>query len=263
MAFTPDPWSALKAFTGARIALGRAGGSLPTAEWLAFRFAHARARDAVWRDLDLVALGKDVEKLGLASLEARSAAPDHQTFLRRPDLGRTLAAGEGARLRAAGSGAPPDVAVICSGGLSAAAVEAQLAPLLAALLPRLRDKALTVSPLILVRLGRVALSDEIGAALGARAVLLLIGERPGLATPASLGAYLTFGPRPGRSDADRNCVSNIHAQGLSPALAAHRLAWLVAESLRLGLSGVTLKDESDRAQIAGSAAAPGIPDAGD
>lgn len=249
MPFTPDSWERLRAYTNARIALGRAGGSLPTAACLDFRLAHARARDAVWKLLDVEALAEALAPLPTAVIASR--AWDHQTFLRRPDLGRGLAVGEADKLAAlrAESGlssgvVPADLAIVISGGLSAAAVEEQVPALLKELLPRLDAQGLAVAPLILVRLGRVALADEIGAALGARAALILLGERPGLATPASLGAYLTFGPRPGRSDADRNCVSNIHAAGLLPAHAAHKLAWLVAAALRLSLTGVGLKDES-------------------
>lgn len=248
MAFTPDPWQSLRAYTNARIALGRAGGSLPTAEWLAFRLAHARARDAVWHELDLPVVEWAASQAGLASVEVRSAASTQEAFLRRPDFGRSLAVGEAERLKSyipsTGAESCLDVALIASGGLSAAAVETQLGPLLAALLPLLRANALTISPLIIVRWGRVALSDAIGAAMQARCALMLIGERPGLATPASMGAYLTYRPRSGLTDADRNCVSNIHGQGLSPELAAQRLEWLITASLRLSLSGVRLKDES-------------------
>ena len=178
MAFTPDAWTGLRAFTGARIALGRAGGSLPTAEWLAFRLAHARARDAVWRNLDHGLVSLAAAAVGLDVVEVASAAEDRQTFLRRPDLGRRLAPGCTAILAAAAATAKPfDVALLVSGGLSAAAVEAQLAPVLAALVPELKARALTVSPLVLVAHGRVGSSDEAGAALGAKCALMLIGER--------------------------------------------------------------------------------------
>lgn len=245
---TRDAWESLRALTAARIALGRAGASLPTAAWLDFKLAHARARDAVWRELEVERLAAEIVGLGhgLGSVEVRSAAETHEVFLRRPDLGRVLAAGEAARLSAAqlpaGHG-PWDLALLASGGLSATAVHEQLIPLLAALMPELSARALSVSPVVLARFGRVALGDPVGAALGARAILVLVGERPGLATPSSLGAYLTFAPREGRSDAERNCVSNIHAGGLSHAAAARKIAWLTGEALRRGLSGVALKDE--------------------
>jgi ethanolamine ammonia-lyase small subunit len=240
---TADPWGALRALTGARIALGRAGGSLPTAEVLAFAAAHAAARDAVWSALDLERLAADLEPLGLPCLRLASAAPDRATYLRRPDLGRRLADRDRARLAAA---APPggcDVALAVADGLSATAAQRHAPALLAELLPRLAAAGLTVGPLALVVQGRVAVEDEIGAALGARAAVILLGERPGLSSPDSLGAYLVHGPRPGRTDAERNCVSNVRPEGLPPAAAAALIAWLAAEALRRGLSGVDLKDE--------------------
>lgn len=236
-----DPWGVLKDLTAARVALGRAGGSLPTDAWLDFKLAHARARDAVQASLDVERLEGDLRDAGFESLEVRSAAPSVEAFLRRPDLGRRLADGEGERL---GRWAQhPDVALVASGGLSAHALHRQLVPLLAALGPLLEARGFTRSPVILTRHGRVALGDPIGAALKARSVLVLVGERPGLGTPASLGAYLTFEPRSGRSDAERNCVSNIHEDGLGHTPAAHKLSWLIGEALRRKLSGVELKDE--------------------
>jgi ethanolamine ammonia-lyase small subunit len=187
-------------------------------------------------------LAATAELLGIGSVGLASAASDREVFLRRPDLGRALRGGEAEKLRGSRG---VDLALVVSGGLSSAAVEAEAPALLAELVPHLRGFGLSLSPLVLVELGRVGLSDAIGAALSARSVLRLIGERPGLGTPASMGAYLTYAPRPGRTDADRNCVSNIHARGLSAGRAAHKLLWLVQESLRQGLSGVTLKDESD------------------
>jgi len=243
---TPDPWAALRAVTGARIALGRAGGSLPTAEVLAFAAAHAAARDAVWSALDLERLAADLAPLGLPVLRLASAAPDRATYLRRPDLGRRVGEASRAPLSAA---APPggcDVALVVADGLSATAAQRHAPALLSALVPRLRAAGLSLGPLALVLQGRVAVEDELGAALGARAALILLGERPGLSSPDSLGAYLVHGPRPGRTDAERNCVSNVRPEGLPPAAAAGLLAWLLVESLRRGLSGVLLKDERDR-----------------
>ena len=242
---TPDPWAALRAFTGARIALGRAGGSLPTAEVLAFAMAHAAARDAVWSSLDVDRLAADLAPLGLPLLRLASAAPDRATYLRRPDLGRRLGEASRAPLLAA---APPDgcdLALMVADGLSATAAQRHAPALLAALVPRLRAAGLSLGPLSAVRQGRVALEDEIGAALGARAALIVLGERPGLSSPDSLGCYLVHGPRPGRTDAERNCVSNVRPEGLPVAAAADLLAWLIAEALRRGLSGVALKDERD------------------
>jgi len=243
---TPDPWAALRAVTGARIALGRAGGSLPTAEVLAFAMAHAAARDAVWSALDLARLSADLAPLGLPALRLASAASDRATYLRRPDLGRRLGEASRATLLAA---APPggcDVALVVADGLSAGAAQHHAPPLLMALVPRLRAAGLSLGPLSVVTQGRVAAEDEVGAALGARAALILLGERPGLSSPDSLGGYLVHGPRAGRTDAERNCVSNVRPEGLPIAGAADLLAWLVVESLRRGLSGVALKDERER-----------------
>jgi len=243
---TPDPWAPLRAFTGARIALGRAGGSLPTAEVLAFAAAHAAARQAVWSALDVERLVADLAPLGLPALRLSSAAPDRAAYLRRPDLGRRLGEASRATLLAA---APPggcDVALVVADGLSAGAAQHHAPPLLLALVPRLRAAGLSIGPLSVVTQGRVAAEDEVGAALGARAALILLGERPGLSSPDSLGGYLVHGPRAGRTDAERNCVSNVRPEGLPIAGAADLLAWLVVESLRRGLSGVALKDERER-----------------
>lgn len=236
-----DPWRDLRALTAARIALGRAGGSLPTAELLAFDAAHAAARDAVHSALDLDALARDLAPLGLPLLRLRSAAPDRATYLQRPDLGRALAPESAAALAAAPRGA--DVALLVGDGLSAVAAQRHAPPLLAALVPRLRAAGLTLAPLALVEQARVAVQDPVGAALGARIAVIALGERPGLAAPDSLGAYLVLDPRPGRTDADRNCVSSVRPQGLPPAAAAELVAWLVVEALRRGISGVALKDE--------------------
>jgi ethanolamine ammonia-lyase small subunit len=239
-----DPWAELRRLTPARIALGRAGGSLPTAELLSFAAAHAAARDAVWSELDLDALDRDLAAAGLGpALRLASAAPDRATYLQRPDLGRRLYPPSAARVAAA---APPggcDLAVLVGDGLSALAAQRHAPRLLAHLAPALRARGLTVGPLCAVRQARVAIEDPVGAALGARAALVLLGERPGLGCPDSLGAYLVFGPRPGRSDAERNCVSNVRTEGLAPAPAAELLEYLLAEALRRRLSGVELKDE--------------------
>jgi len=239
----PDPWAPLRRFTAARIALGRAGGSLPTAEWLAFSAAHAAARDAVWSALDLEALSADLAPLGQPVLRVASAAPDRLTYVQRPDLGRRL--DEGSR-RALSAAAPPggcDVALLVGDGLSALAAARQAPAVLARLVPALLDRGLSLGPLVLCTQARVALMDEVGAALGARLAVILLGERPGLGAADSLGAYLVHRPRPGRTDAERNCVSNIRPEGLPPAAAADLLAWLACEALQRALSGVALKDE--------------------
>lgn len=239
----------LRRLTAARVGLGRSGASQTTADTLAFALAHARARDAVHDALDAERLTADVAALGHAVLRVHSAAPDRRTYLLRPDLGRRLAAGS--RL---GAGGAFDLALVAADGLSARAVQAHAAPLLAALAPRLGGLAL--SPVVIAEQARVALGDAIGAGLKARAVLVLIGERPGLSSADSLGAYLTFDPQEGRTDAERNCVSNIRPEGLGYEAAAHRLAWLIGEALSRRLTGVGLKDESDLATIAARSEAP-------
>lgn len=236
-----DPWDALRERTAARIALGRAGASLPTAALLAFELDHARARDAVHRALDVDALDATMKALGHETVRVDSAATDRATFLLRPDLGRRLDDDSRTRLAEAQHD-PCDVLFVLADGLSALGVQRHAAPLLAALEPRL--DGLAIGPVVIARQARVAIGDEIGAAFGARCVVMMIGERPGLTSPDSVGLYLTFGPRPGRRDAERNCLSNVRPEGLTPVAAALRLAWLIRASLRLSLSGVALKDDS-------------------
>ncbi len=246
-----DPWKHLAALTPARVALGRAGSGLPTAELLRFELAHARARDAVGETLDVTSLRAELAAAGLPVLHATSRAADRRTYLQRPDLGRRLDEASARQLAAAGSHAAdrPDLAVVIADGLSALAVLRHAAPTVAALLPLLAG--LRLAPLVLATQGRVALADEVGALLGARLALILLGERPGLSAPDSLGAYLTFAPRVGCLDAQRNCVSNIRAEGLPPDRAARRLAWLIHEALRRELTGVRLTDESAVVRVAG------------
>ena len=234
-----DPWEHLRRHTAARIAIGRAGGSLPTAEVLAFSAAHAAAQDAVHAELDFALLESDLRTLSLKCVQLHSAAPDRRTYLQRPDLGRALDDVSSSAIVAN----PVDLAIIVSDGLSAPAAQRQAAPLLNHLLPLLRRSSITFSPIYLVRHARVAIEDEIGERTGAKAALILLGERPGLGSPDSLGAYLVFEPRVGRTDADRNCVSNIHPAGLSFPAAAETLNFLISESLRRRLSGVKLKDD--------------------
>lgn len=256
---TGDPWSDLRGLTAARIALGRAGASLPTRELLDFGLAHARARDAVWHDFAIESLAQDIEALGRATLIVQSAARNRLEYLRRPDLGRTLSAESRRALAEVMSArAGVELALIVADGLSAVAAERQAPPLLAALLPLLERDGWSLAPIVLVRGGRVAIEDEIGALLGATQALILLGERPGLGAPDSLGAYLVYGPRAGASDADRNCVSNIRPEGLSPAAAAETLHYLLTESRRRKLSGIGLKDERPRAAATGPAPPPGL-----
>ena len=239
-----DPWAALRRHTPARIAIGRSGTGLPTAEVLRLAADHAAARDAVHLPLDVAALGDALRAQGLQPLPAHSRAATREIYLRRPDLGRRLAPQEVPRLQAAATG-PVDLAVVLGDGLSAQAVQRHALPLLLALRAALGDAALRWAPVVVVATqARVALADEVGALLQARVVLMLLGERPGLSSPDSLGAYLTHAPQVGRTDAERNCVSNIRPEGLAPARAAHRIAWLLNEALRRRLSGVALKDDS-------------------
>jgi ethanolamine ammonia-lyase small subunit len=241
-----DAWSHLRRHTAARIALGRTGGSLPTSALLAFAHDHALARDAVHAPFDSAALAAALQSLDSAPiLQLTSAAPDRATYLQRPDLGRRLSPASIAQLSTLNTQLPDHVlVVIISDGLSALAAERQAPPLLAALLPRLRAAGLTLAPLCIVRHARVALQDELGGLLRARLSLMLLGERPGLGTPDSLGAYFTFAPRPGRTDAERNCISNIRPAGLPPAAAAEKLVALMTAALRLGLTGTVLKVDS-------------------
>lgn len=237
-----SPWAQLRRLTDARIALGRAGTSLPTREELAFQLAHAQARDAVTREVDFGPLEQALTVTGETVLRIDSWATARDVYLKRPDFGRMLAADSAKLLDAQPQGA--DIAIVVGDGLSAPAVEAHAGPLLALLLPQLREFGFTLSPILLARGARVALADDAGARLGARLSLCLLGERPGLSSPDSLGAYLTYAPKVGRLDSERNCVSNIRLAGLVHEAAAFRLLYLTREALRRQLSGVGLKDES-------------------
>ncbi|RYB05609.1 ethanolamine ammonia-lyase subunit EutC [Lichenibacterium ramalinae] len=248
---TPDPWTHLAGLTPARLALGRSGASLPSREVLKLGLAHAKARDAVHAAMDGDALANALAGLGRDTVTVESAAPDRATYLRRPDFGRRLSARSRALLSGAGEGvasaAGADIAVVVADGLSASAVDLNAVPLIEALLPRFAGRSL--APVVLAHQARVALGDEVGALLGARLVVMLIGERPGLSAADSLGAYLTYGPRVGLTDAARNCVSNIRAAGLGPDAAAAKIAWLVDRAFALSLTGVALKDGSDAAEL--------------
>jgi ethanolamine ammonia-lyase small subunit len=240
----PDPWERFRSLTPARIALGRAGGSLPTAAHLDFQLAHARARDAVHDALDVAALRADLDRLGLGSLAVRSAAGDRERYLKRPDHGRRLDPSSRELLAATGIPLGSDAAFIVADGLSARAARRHAAPLLSALVPPLSERGWRFAPVVVAEQGRVALGDEIGELLGAALAVVLIGERPGLTSPDSLGAYLTWQPKRGRTDAERNCISNIRPEGLPYERAAGRLGYLMMEARRRRLSGVSLKDET-------------------
>jgi ethanolamine ammonia-lyase small subunit len=232
-----DPWSRFRAATRARIGLGRSGDALPTKALLEFQAAHARARDAVHGTVDFDALAVQLDH---PAIQLHSAAPDRVSYLRRPDLGRRLA--PASRETLAGLLAEPvDAVFIVGDGLSPAA-QIHALPLLEICLPELSDWRL--APIILAGQARVGLGDEIGALLKASLSVMLIGERPGLSVADSLGVYMTWNPRPGLTDAERNCISNIHADGLSYREAAARLLWLMKESRHRRLSGVGLKDEA-------------------
>jgi ethanolamine ammonia-lyase small subunit len=236
----------LRQLTPARVGLGRAGVSLPTEALLAFTLAHARARDAVHAGFDVAALIAGLGALGLDALQVSSRARDRGDYLRRPDLGRVLDRASRQSLTN-GKTAPCRLAIVVGDGLSPAAVNAHAVELIRSLMPRLNEAAIEIGHAVVASGARVALGDEIGAILGARMVVVLIGERPGLSAPDSLGAYLTFAPRPDITDAERNCVSNIHGAGLGTDEAAFRIAWLIREGLSRQITGVALKDESGSA----------------
>lgn len=243
VAIDPNPWSELKQFTPARIALGRVGSSLPTDEVLRFGLAHAAARDAVHEPLDYTALGNELAAAGFDSRLVHSRAADRHTYLLRPDLGRSLREDSRALLAVMADTVLEAVFVIAD-GLSAFAVQRHAVPLLTAtraLLPA----AFAMPPVVIVSQGRVAVGDAVGELLQARSVVVLIGERPGLSSPDSLGVYLTYAPRVGCNDAERNCISNIRPEGLPYAAAARKLSWLLQAALRLELSGIALKDQSE------------------
>jgi ethanolamine ammonia-lyase small subunit len=236
-----DAWAALRSFTDARIALGRAGTALPLEEVLKFKLAHAHARDAVYSSLDTEGLLRDLAPFGLPAYVLHSMAGDRHTYLQRPDLGRSLDAPSVEQLREAVT-MPADLCIVIADGLSATAVNRHALSLLEQLVPSLRSAGLTLAPFTLLQQGRVAAGDTIGSLLRARLSVLLIGERPGLSAADSMGAYLTFRPLPGLTDDSRNCISNIRPEGLNFTNACIKLIHLIREALRLGLSGVFLKD---------------------
>lgn len=241
---TANPWANLRAHTPARIALGRSGISLPTGPHLSFQLDHARARRAVRHALDMPDLARRLEPFGHEVLTLDSAAESRAIYLQRPDLGRQLS--DASRALLAGRPArPTDLAIVIGDGLSALAIAENAAGFLSVLMPVLAQEGLMLAPLVLVRHARVALGDEVGAALQARQAIMLIGERPGLSSPDSMGIYFTHGPRAGLTDANRNCISNVRKAGLSWREAAHKLWFLISEARRRNLSGVELKEEAE------------------
>lgn len=237
----------LREFTPARVSLATTGHSIATSEVLDFQLAHARARDAVHAQFDLVGFAGRIRtelpilaEASIAVQQLQTNAPDRATYLRQPVLGRTLHPDSAAQLQPSSC----DLAIIIADGLSALAVERNAIPLLARLLPQLLGAGWTIAPVSLVQQGRVAIGDPIGFRLGARLSLVLIGERPGLSSPDSLGAYLTWHPHPDRTDADRNCVSNIRPDGLSLESASERLVWYLQTARGRQLTGTSLKEGS-------------------
>ena len=243
----PNSWRELRQFTPARIALGRVGNSLPTDEVLRFGFAHALAQDAVHLPLDVATLDTALQVAGWQTLHVASRAHDRATYLLRPDYGRRLSNASAAAL-VEHANKSCDLVLVAADGLSALAVQRHTLPLLEAL-RALLPAAWSLAPIVIAEQGRVAIGDEIGELLRARIAVVLIGERPGLSSPDSLGIYLTFAPKLGRTDAERNCISNVRPEGLSYDAAAKRLVWLLDEAIRLQLTGVGLKDRSDLLEV--------------
>lgn len=261
---TPDPWTHLRELTAARIALGRVGVSQPTQALLEFGLAHAQARDAVHTPLQIEPLSADLESDGWRVLRVHSRAPDRAHYLRRPDLGRRLDEASARMLsgpqQSAGTRGSDLIVFVVADGLSATAVQRHARPLLQAVRRELAGSAFTLGPVVIAEQARVALGDEVGQCLGAQVVGLLVGERPGLSSPDSLGIYLTWAPQVGRMDSERNCISNIRPDGLPPAQAARILAGLLAGARRLGATGVALKDDTP-ALLESSAGHPALGEA--
>jgi ethanolamine ammonia-lyase small subunit len=249
----------LRRLTPARVGLGRSGAGMPTDALLAFTLDHARARDAVHAPFDIEALMQGLGASDLEPFAVRSRARDRKDYLRRPDLGRMLDEDSHRLLGAQGDG-PCRLAIVIGDGLSPAAVNRHAVELVRRLIPHLTADAIGIDCAVVASGARVALGDEIGAIINARMLVMLIGERPGLSTPDSLGAYLTFAPRIGRTDAERNCISNIHGAGLGYEEAAARIAWLVRAGLARGITGVALKDESGGGTSQRLAGGSGQPD---
>ena len=254
-----NPWNALRQFTDARIALGRAGVSIPTHAHLAFQLAHANARDAVHLALDAERLARTLDAAipdtPSPCLTLHSAAEDRLRYLQRPDFGRRLGAASRAQLEtmAGAQGSPDarpyDLALVVVDGLSALAIEQNAVPFINALWSRLRDDGWRLAPLSVVQQGRVAIGDEVGQLLGAKAVVVLIGERPGLSSPDSMGLYMTWMPQVGLTDASRNCISNVRPAGVAYEEAAFKLHYLLGQARSRQLSGVELKDETGGGEV--------------
>lgn len=238
----PDPLISLKEFTAARIAIGRVGNSIPLKQSMEFKLAHAHARDAVYSTLDVDGLISKFKVFDLSVFHLHSQAANRQKYLKRPDLGRLLS--DESKELLTGFTTNPDVAIIIVDGLSATAVNENTPGLLKMLIPLLTAAKISIAPLCLVEQGRVAIGDDIASGLSAKLSVVLIGERPGLSSADSMGAYLTYNPQPGLTDESRNCISNIRKEGLKYKQAAEKIFYLINESFKRKLSGVALKDNA-------------------
>lgn len=257
-----SPWQQLRNFTSARIALGRTGNSIPTKALLSFQLDHAQAMDAVHCALDTTALGQTLTQLPQVQsltpsvpLVVESKISDRFMYLQRPDLGRQLNPESWQRLvkQAASLNFTPDLAIVVADGLSSTAIQHHAAPFIERLLTRMSESGTwLLAPITIVKQGRVAVGDDVAECFGAKMVLVLIGERPGLSSPDSMGLYLTWGAKRGSKDSERNCISNIRPEGLSYDDACNRTIYLLEEARRLHLSGVNLKDRSDIQEEGGS-----------
>ncbi|QDK79241.1 ethanolamine ammonia-lyase subunit EutC [Spirosoma sp. KCTC 42546] len=242
-----DDWEFLKAYTTARIALGKTGVSIPLKESLQFKMAHAHAKDAVYSSLDMAALQADLSSAGLPIYTVHSQAENRDIYLQRPDLGRLLSADSAEQLQQLNSPSA-DISIIIADGLSATAIMENAVPVVRLLVEKAQQAGYALAPILLVDQGRVAITDAIGGILNPRLAIMLIGERPGLSSFDSMGAYITYGPQPGLTDERRNCISNIRQQGLSPAFAVDKLMYLIQSAFRLQITGVALKDNGDPEQ---------------
>jgi len=240
--FIPDSWGKLKAFTNARIALGRTGIAAPLKEVLDFRLCHAHARDAVYSALKVDELEGSLQQFQIPVIIVNSNAKDRAVYLQRPDHGRKLNDASAKNLKNE-SNYSTDIAIVIADGLSATAINEHAVHVVKKLIPFLKQSVLTIAPIVIAKQARVAIADEIGSILNAKLSVILIGERPGLSSPDSMGAYITYQPSPGKTDESRNCVSNIRPEGLTYDAAAEKIAKLINASLQLKLSGILLKDD--------------------
>lgn len=237
----PDDWASLKAYTSARIALGKTGVSVPLRKSLQFKLAHAQAKDAVYAQLNMVELWTELASVGLPVYALHSRAENRDMYLHRPDLGRLLSDDSIAQLQQLNE-APADISLIIADGLSATAIHKNALPVVRSLVEKVESLGYSLAPILLVEQGRVAITDAIGEWLRPRLAVILIGERPGLSAFDSMGAYITYAPQPGLTDERRNCISNIREQGLSSEMAVDKLVYLIQSAFRMQITGVTLKD---------------------